>query len=118
MTEVVLVAMSLQDVAVRAELGELADHFAFLQLAEPSLTSVLTRLADRRVNEITLVGFSLAGQPPARSWLRRVASHWLREYGGERPALHLATELLASLDPVHLKEIAVLHGEPRTPRRH
>lgn len=104
MTEVVVVGMAVTDVAWRAELTDLGHHVAFLQLTGSSIASVLTGLADRGARDVTLVGWTMSDVGPARSWLRRVASHWLREYGGTRPDLTLATQIVRSLDPEQLRQ--------------
>lgn len=84
MTAVVLVGMSIAEANDMDVLSSRADAakatFAFLQHGEPSLVDELTRLADDGVDVIRLEPVVLAGgRSPGRSWLRRVAGHWLRE---------------------------------------
>ncbi len=109
---IVLVGMSAREVTDRALLTEWAagvgGSVAFLQIADPSLGAELTRLADQGVTRITLVGVSLSRLAPGVSWLRRIASHWCREYGGDPPAIDVAGRLLA--DP---EELAALAAQSR-----
>lgn len=79
---------------------------AFLQLEDPPLVAELTRLADRGVREICLVGVVLGGSGHTRSWLHRVAGHWLRQRGPTGPVLRAAPDLLRSADPAELAELA------------
>ncbi|MCX6408796.1 MAG: (2Fe-2S) ferredoxin domain-containing protein [Propionibacteriales bacterium] len=84
MTELVLVAMSVDAAARVDDLLTLAEtvgaRHAYLQNGDPSLVDVLDELAAAGVQEITLVAApSGGGAAPARSWLRRVAGHWLRD---------------------------------------
>ncbi|WP_459984142.1 (2Fe-2S) ferredoxin domain-containing protein [Nocardioides sp. AN3] len=94
---VVLVGMSVADVdardSLRAAADELGATVAFLQMADPSLSAELTRLADGGARRITLVGVGLGPLGPAHSWLRRIAAHWWRERAGERPVIEVATRL-------------------------
>lgn len=106
MTEVVVVGMSVEDPGHRGKLALLPGvHIAFLQLADPPLNRVLTDLAGRGATSIVLAGYSGRGEAPARSWLRRVAAHWLREYAGTAPELLLTHELLLTPDPTELAEL-------------
>lgn len=90
MTAVVLVGMSVREAGERDALRRRADAegatLAFLQQGEPSLVSELTRLADAGATSIRLEPVVLDERSPARSWLRRVAGHWLRECEG-RPSI-------------------------------
>lgn len=71
------------DHAALAELAEVVDAFvAYLQLGDPSLTDALDALAAEGATAIRLVRLPAHGPAPARSWLRRVAAHWVRENPG------------------------------------
>lgn len=96
----VLVGMSRTEVVRRQELlalagalaaGPRAVEVAFLQQAEPSLVSVLTRLADAGAERVVMVAVvaesELKALAPGPSWLRRVAAHWWRERPEPRPEL-------------------------------
>ncbi|HZJ04658.1 MAG TPA: (2Fe-2S) ferredoxin domain-containing protein [Nocardioidaceae bacterium] len=95
---VVLVGMSAREVQERDRLTALASTHrgtvAFLQLADPSLSRELTRLADLGADQIVLVGVSLGTLAPENSWLRRIAGYWWRERPGYRPHVDTATDLL------------------------
>lgn len=90
MTALVLVGMSVREAGERDVLRRRAATegatLAFLQQGEPSLVSELTRLADEGATSIRLEPVVLGERSPARSWLRRVAGHWLRECEG-RPTI-------------------------------
>ncbi len=83
---VVIVAMAVDAVNDHAALTELADvtgaSVAYLQRGEPALTDELSRLAEDGATRVRLVRLPAAGAAPARSWLRRVAAHWVREHPG------------------------------------
>lgn len=84
MTRIVLVAMSVDAAARADDLVTLAEavgaRHAYLQKGEPSLVDVLDDLASTGVGEVTLVAAPSGGSAaPARSWLRRVAGHWVRD---------------------------------------
>lgn len=103
MTAVILVGMSVRDVSDENLLVELAARrsdtsVAFLQLGDPSLRSELTRRIEAAPGPIILVGASFAKTTTARSWLRRVAAHWLRENVAHAPRLILAPDLLREAD--------------------
>ncbi|QIX27735.1 (2Fe-2S) ferredoxin domain-containing protein [Nocardioides sp. JQ2195] len=107
MTALVLVGMSVREVEASDRLHTAARSHdgtvAFLQLGEPSLHRELTRLADGGVEHLTLVGVSLGTLAPATSWLRRIASHWWREWPRDRPVIEVATAMVRNdldLDPV------------------
>ncbi|RNL75522.1 (2Fe-2S) ferredoxin domain-containing protein [Nocardioides marmorisolisilvae] len=89
--------MSSREVSARDELAASAraagGSLAFLQLADPSLSRELTRLADEGHRRIVLVGVSLGSMAPAASWLRRIAAAWWRERGPGAPAVEVATAL-------------------------
>ena len=93
----VVVGMSAREVSARDDLAELArsagGSLAFLQLADPSLSRELTRLADAGHRRIVLVGVSLGSMAPAASWLRRIAAAWWRERGPGAPVVEVATAL-------------------------
>lgn len=100
MDEVLLVVgMSAREVAARDELAgsarALGGSLAFLQLADPTLSRELTRLADAGHRRIVLVGVSLGPLAPAASWLRRIAAAWWRERGPGAPEVAVATALAA-----------------------
>jgi (2Fe-2S) ferredoxin len=90
MTALVLVAMSLAEARERDELQRRADAagatLAFLQHGDPSLVRELDRLAASGVQQITLQALTIGTRSPARSWLRRVAGHWVRG-GADRPVV-------------------------------
>lgn len=100
----VLVGMSIADALRRDEMTAWARangaSIAFLQQAEPSLSAELTRLADDGATTITLVGIDQGPIAPARSWVRRIAGHWWREWGGTTPAILVATRLARSVDEI------------------
>lgn len=84
MTALVLVGMSIAETNARDVLESRAAAagatVAFLQHGEPSLVDELTRLAADGVDVIRLEPVALTGaRSPGRSWVRRVAGHWLRE---------------------------------------
>lgn len=84
MTALVLVGMSIAEANARDVLESRAAAagatVAFLQHGEPSLVDELTRLAADGVDVIRLEPVALTGaRSPGRSWVRRVAAHWLRE---------------------------------------
>lgn len=93
MTVHVLVGTSPTDAARRVELTALAQQLgaelAFLQLATPSLTAVLTRLTDAGTRRVVLVGVSGGIVGPGISWLRRIAADWWRQHGD--PTLEICT---------------------------
>ncbi|MFL6106071.1 MAG: (2Fe-2S) ferredoxin domain-containing protein [Marmoricola sp.] len=95
----VVVGMSAREVSARDELAASAraagGSLAFLQLADPSLTRELSRLADEGHRRIVLVGVSLGSMAPAASWLRRIAAAWWRERGPGAPVVEVATALAA-----------------------
>ena len=95
----VLVGMSVREASARDRLAALARahdaELAFLQVGDPSLLRVLTRLADEGHDRIVLVGFSLGSMAPVVSWLRRIASHWWRGHGPGAPVVEVATVLAA-----------------------
>lgn len=103
----VLVGMSVREVSARAELAALADsadaELAFLQVGDPSLSRVLTRLADQGYERIELVGFSLGTMAPMVSWLRRIASYWWRERGPNAPVVAVATVLASGTSSIDLE---------------
>jgi len=84
----VIVAMSVDSPARDRELRELAQATgatcAYLQAGEPSLTDELTRLYGLGTRSFVLAGITAGARAPARSWVRRVAGHWLREHPGAR----------------------------------
>lgn len=90
MTAVVLVGMSLTDAGERDLLQRRAEAegatLAFLQHGQPSLVRELDRLAASGVEHVTLRAVTLGARSPGRSWLRRVAAHWVRA-GADRPVV-------------------------------
>ena len=122
---VVLVGMSVSDVDRRDRLLEAAQgrdgSVAFLQLADPSLSAELTRLADGGATTITLVGIDTGPLAPGHSWLRRIAAHWWRERSGRRPTIEVATALATTIDDIDAllrTTQPITGGEPGlTPRR-
>ena len=93
MIALVLVGMSITEAREREQLQRLADDagatLAFLQHGEPSLVRELDRLAITGVEQVTLQPVALGPRSPARSWLRRVAGHWVRA-GSDRPEVVVA----------------------------
>ena len=83
MTSLVHVGMSIAEAnehdALRRRAAESGATLAFLQHGKPSLVTELTRLADAGETTIRLEMVTLGDRSPARSWMRRVAGHWLRE---------------------------------------
>jgi (2Fe-2S) ferredoxin len=108
----VVVGMSAREVAARDELTALATaaggSLAFLQLADPSLSRELTRLADAGHRRIVLVGVSLGSMAPAASWLRRIAAAWWRERGATAPVVEVATALAAGTTVADLELAAAV----------
>lgn len=100
MTGRVLVGMSIREVNAIRELETAATgagaRLAFLQIAEPALSTVLTELADRGVTRIELLGVCFGPLAPGLSRLRRVAAHWWRERGPEAPDVVIATVLVGA----------------------
>lgn len=94
----VLVAMSIREANARRELEEAATaveaELAFLQVGEPALATVLTRLADAGAARIELVGVAFGRLAPGNSWVRRIAGHWWRERGNDAPEIVVATKLV------------------------
>ncbi|MCS3780321.1 (2Fe-2S) ferredoxin domain-containing protein [Tsukamurella ocularis] len=84
---------------------------AFLQVHDPALIDVLTSVADRGASDVLLIGAGWAQSGPKRSWLRRVAAHWLRSYDGA-PTLRLAPQLLAAPDEELLAAAIAAGGTP------
>lgn len=85
---------------------------AFLQMADPSLSLELTRLADAGATSITLVGLDTGPLSPGHSWLPRIAAYWWRERTGLAPTVQVATRLatsLAGIDEV-LQDVRPLSG--------
>lgn len=81
---------------------------AFLQVHDPALVDVLTTVADRGAPDLLLIGTGWAQPGPKRSWLRRVAAHWLRGYDGA-PTVRLAPRLLPA-PAVALLAAAIAEG--------
>ncbi|SKB04601.1 (2Fe-2S) ferredoxin domain-containing protein [Aeromicrobium choanae] len=81
-----LVAMGVDAHGHAAQLDELGAAIgatvAYLQQGAPALVDELDRLADGGVSRIRLVRAPVGATTPARSWLRRVAAHWVRERPG------------------------------------
>ncbi|GAA1099372.1 (2Fe-2S) ferredoxin domain-containing protein [Tsukamurella spumae] len=84
---------------------------AFLQVHDPALVDVLTDVADRGTPDVLLIGTGWAQPGPKRSWLRRVAAHWLRGYDGA-PILRLSPQLLAAPDAGLLADAIAAGGAP------
>lgn len=91
----VLVGTSPSDAARSDELHARARRLdaqaAFLQLAEPSLVTVLDRCASTGVDRVVLVGVSSGPDGPGVSWLRRVAAAWWVTRAGSAPAPEIRT---------------------------
>ena len=102
------------------ELAALADGAdavpAVLQVHDPALVDVLTAVADRGASDLLLIGTGWAQPGPKRSWLRRVAAHWLRGYDGA-PTVRLAPQLLAAPDAGLLAAAIAAGGSPMTETR-
>lgn len=79
----VLVALRVDAESTHTELVELAEATnsvpAYLQVGRPSLRRVLDDAAARGVRTIRLVQAPGQHGKPGRSWLSRVAGHWVRE---------------------------------------
>lgn len=86
--QLVLVGLGIDAPTAHTDLLVLAEQvdarIAFLQLGTPSLLDVLDDIASAAPGtEVRLVAVpSLGGPAPARSWLRRVAGHWVRANPG------------------------------------
>lgn len=97
-----------------AALARSADaEAAFLQVHDPALVDVLTAVADRGASDVLLIGTGWAQPGPRRSWLRRVAAHWLRGYDGA-PTVRLSPQLLAAPDAGLLAAAIAAGGSPMT----
>lgn len=83
---VVLVALTVDGTSRHDGLADLARatgcSLAYLQVGTPSLVEELDRLAASGADEVRLVQAPGERGKPGRSWLRRVAGHWVREHGG------------------------------------
>ncbi|HJQ04293.1 MAG TPA: (2Fe-2S) ferredoxin domain-containing protein [Nocardioides sp.] len=116
MSATVLVGMSVADVDRRDDLlataRELGATVAFLQMADPSLSAELTRLADEGHETITLVGVSLGPLGPGQSWLSRIAAHWWRERAGRRPDVRVAKRLADDLADLPSETRPITSYEP------
>jgi len=90
-TVLVHVATALSDAArqevLRRAAAEAGARIAFLQGAEPTLVRVLDELQGEGVRELRLEPVSTDDLAFARSWVGRVAGHWLREQV-DPPTLH------------------------------
>lgn len=117
---VILVGMSagIDPDELTALAADAGAHAAFLQVYDPALVDVLDDAADGGARELLLIGCGWAQPGPKRSWLRRVAAHWMRERflsGAPVPAVLLAPELLPAAQS-HLVAAAVAEGgRPMTP---
>lgn len=100
MTARVLVGMSIREANAAAELEAAAAaadaRLAFLQIADPTLSTVLTELANAGAERIELVGVAFGDLAPGNSWLRRIAGHWWRERGAGAPEVVVAAKLVGS----------------------
>lgn len=119
MTTYVLVGTSPTDATRRHELRSQADRLgaelAFLQLATPSLVTVLDRLADAGTSRVVLVPLAGGHDGPGASWVRRIAAHWCQTYGEGAP--ELATTPGALTDDASFAELVeqarpITHGGP------
>lgn len=94
MTTHVLVGTSPTDAARREQLQvvshQVGAELAFLQMASPTLGSVLDTLADAATPRVVLVGVSGGRIGPGVSWLRRIAATWWRERGTGAPVVATA----------------------------
>lgn len=110
----VLVGMSASDVdrrdQLRAAAYRLDASLAFLQLAEPSLGSELTRLADAGATTITVIGVDTGPLAPGHSWLRRIAAHWWRERAGTRPEILVSDDLVSDLEEIEQGAATPIRG--------
>lgn len=101
-TAYVLVGMGLRDAHERDRLAAWATEFdasiAYLQVGSPGLGQELTRLASQGHARVVVVGVNLGRKAPGVSWLRRIAAHWWREYGGTAPTVFTASTLLENAD--------------------
>jgi (2Fe-2S) ferredoxin len=101
MTATVLVGMSVTEANDRDELLAAARRhgatLAFLQMADPSLSAELTRLADEGHETITLIGVSRGPLAPGQSWLSRIAAFWWKERQGRKPEVRVAKRLMTDL---------------------
>lgn len=83
-TPLVMVAMGIDAESRRTELDELAAEagasVAFLQGADPALTTELSRLYDGGARHIRVIRVPVGVNPPARSWLTRVVGSWLTQH--------------------------------------
>lgn len=80
---VVMVIMSAESITDQSALTDLAAtvgaSVAYLQVGEPALVDELDRLAATGVTSVKLTRLPGTVTAPARSWLRRVAAHWVRQ---------------------------------------
>lgn len=119
MTTYVLVGTSPTDATRRHELRSQAEllgaELAFLQLATPSLITVLDRLADTGTSRVVLVPVAGGHDGPGVSWVRRIAAHWWQAYGEGAPEVCTAPRALTDEAPFgELVEQArpITHGGP------
>lgn len=115
---VVLVGLSLADVPSADRLVEVADEtgadIAFLQGGSPSLTGTLDRLLRTTPPDtvIRLVPVSLTGTGTPRSWVGRVAGHWVHTRGARR--VEVARSTVRELSAAAAREAARPAGRPVT----
>ncbi|GAB2990629.1 (2Fe-2S) ferredoxin domain-containing protein [Nocardioides montaniterrae] len=116
MTATILVGMSIAEADARDELLAAAARegasIAFLQMADPSLSAELTRLADEGHPTITLIGVSRGPLAPGQSWLSRIAAYWLKERTGTKPEVRVAKRLATELDDLPRETRPVTTYEP------
>ena len=119
MTTYVLVGTSPTDATRRHQLRSLADRLdaelAFLQLATPSLITVLDRLADAGTSRVVLVPVAGGHNGPGVSWVRRIAAHWWQAYGAGAPEVCTTPRVLtdeASFDELVEQARPITRGGP------
>ena len=116
MSATVLVGMSVTEADDRDELlAVAAEHgatVAFLQMADPSVSAELTRLADAGHATITLIGVSRGPLAPGQSWLSRIAAYWWKERTGHKPEVRVAKRLATDLTDLPQETRPITAYEP------
>lgn len=88
-------------------------HVAALQGSRPALVDVLTHhYAADPSRPIHLIGYNQAGIGASRSWLKRVAGHWLRTNPDAQ--VYVSTQLVSELTPSAIAEALQAKVRPVT----
>ena len=99
--------------AVHQLVAPLGMYVAALQGNRPSLVDALSHHHTSHPDRpIVLVGYSNTGVAAARSWLKRVAGHWLRTHPAAK--VYVSTELVTELTPQAITQAAAAKVRPVT----